>query len=70
MKLANVIWPWPWRIVESGPPYLHVYTVEAANGKTIASYSDPDAQAKALVILELGAEHQISLSQTASPSNL
>lgn len=57
VKLADVVFPWPWKIVKSGTFNQPIYSVADSNGKEVASYGGPDGNAKANVILELGAEH-------------
>ncbi len=55
MSMADCIFPWPWKVVETGAPPHYDYFIKDSNGQEIAFYSGPNAHAKANVIMEMGA---------------
>lgn len=59
MSIANCIFPWPWKIEETGAPPSYRYLITDAQGKEICKFSGVDAKCKAEVIMELAAEKQV-----------
>lgn len=58
-KMAKLLFPWPWRIIESGGPPNYFYTVVALNDEKVASYDGENARAKAESLIVIGAENNV-----------
>ena len=59
MSIINALWPWPWKLVESGSPPHYDYAVYDAVGGQVVSYMGVDAKAKAECIMELRAQKAV-----------